>query len=272
MRTTCAGIVSLMIILNTIAVSTGYSQNINQRFQLTPYFNLKGYSWKEFSDTGNEDLSESGTLYDLGGIARYGFTKDMRLYGSADLQFYFGSVGYSGFQFNLQTGERTPYTTNVGYFGVGLDLSSGYDFKIAKSFELTPFAGFGIEYWSRDIGKGSPGGYIEKYTTFSLDLGVRGTYVMDRNSSFFSSLHLNVPVSISESVDLSSIGQPSDISLSPGINPRFHITLGGSFYSTFVELYFDTWTLSKSGEDRGFLQPESTRKNYGMRIGYTFAI
>jgi len=273
MKRSLAASLSLLMLLHVLPQSSGYSQNINRRFQVTPYVNLGGFSWKEFSDKGDEDLKESGMLFSFGAIPRFAFTKDLRFYADADLQFYFASVGYEGY-LQDEFGNTTPFNTDTGYFGFDLVLSLGYSFPASKSFELTPIGGFGIEYWSRDIGQGKvQQGYVENYTVFLFNVGARGAYIVNRYIQLSSSIFIKMPLTISESVDLSSTGVgPSDISLSPGTNPLFRIQAGSSVYNFLAELYFETWTLSKSPEDRGFHQPESTRKGFGIRIGYTFAI
>jgi hypothetical protein len=274
MGRTVAVVVSLFIILPGVFLCSTMAQSLQHRLDVTPYFDLKGYSWKEFSDKGSEDLKESGLLLSLGAIPRFAFTRDLRFFAQGDFQFYFGNVNYDGYvQDNL--GNREPFTTEVGYFGFEIAVSSGYSFPISRIFELAPRGGFGIEYWNRDIGRGKVKvGYIEKYWVALGDLALEGRYTLNRDIRLFASLSMRIPLTISESVDLSvaSPAYPSDISLSPGINPRFGFQLGGTFHNVFAELYFITWTLSRSGEDRGFLQPESTRKNYGMRVGYTFDI
>jgi hypothetical protein len=274
MGRTIAIVMSLCMLLPNVFLPPALAQSLQHRLEVTPYFDLKGYSWKEFSETGSEDLKESGMLLSLGAIPRFAFTKDLRFFAQGDFQFYFGNVNYDGYvQDNV--GNRTPFTTEVGYFGFEIAVSSGYSFPISKGFELAPRGGFGIEYWNRDIGRGQvKAGYVEKYWVVLGDLAVEGRYTLNRDIRLSSTISMRIPVSISESVDLSTASPtlPSDISLSPGKNPRFVFKLGGTFYNTFAELYFITWTLSRSAEDRGFLQPESTRQNYGMRVGYTFGI
>jgi hypothetical protein len=273
MKRSLGATLPLLMLLHVLPLSSGFSQNISRRFQITPYLNFSGFSWKEFSDKGDEDLKESGMLFSFGAIPRFAFTKDLHFYADADLQFYFASVGYEGY-LQDEFGNKTPFNTDTGYWGFELVLSLGYSFPTSKSFELTPIGGFAIEYWSRDIGQGKvKQGYVEMYTAFFFNVGVRGAYIINRNIQLSSSILIKMPLTISESVDLSSTGVgPSDISLSPGTNPRFRIQAGSSLYNLLAELYFETWTLSKSPEDRGFHQPESTRKGFGIRIGYTFAI
>jgi hypothetical protein len=248
-------------------------QDIHKRFQITPYFAFDGYRWKEFGDTGDELLTESGLLFGLGLRPRVSFGSSMRFFLDAEFEYWFGSVDYAGFTQD-QNGVRTPYTTTTVYGGIDFSLKAGYKFPVAKSFDLTPAAGFGYQYWNRNLDNGGIHGYDEQYSVFLLDLGVTGLYQFSRSSQGYLTLLLEMPVSISESIDLASRGQggPANISLSPGVNPAFQVRLGGSFYRVFVEGFFRTWTLSKSSEDQGYYQPESTQKKFGLRLGYVIGV
>jgi hypothetical protein len=273
MKRTLGGTLSLLILLHALPLSSGHGQAITRRFQVTPYLNFNGFSWKEYDDRGDEALQESGMLFSIGAIPRFAFTKDLRFYADADLRFYFTSVGYEGY-LQDEFGNTTPFNTDTGYLGFEIAVSSGYNLPVSKSFELTPIGGLGVEHWSRDIGQGKvKQGYVENYTVFLFNVGARGAYLVNRNIQLSTSIFIRLPLSISESVDLSSTGVgPSDISLSPGTNPRFIIQAGSSVYDFLAELFFETWTLSKSPVDRGFHQPESTRKGFGLRIGYTIRV
>jgi hypothetical protein len=249
------------------------AQDIHKRFQITPYFALDGYRWKEFGDTGDELLTESGLLFGLGLRPKVSFGSSMRFFLDAEFEYWFGSVDYEGF-IQGQNGVRTPYTTTTVYGGIDFSLKAGYKFPVAKSFDLTPAAGFGYQYWNRNLDNGGKNGYDEQYSVFLLDLGVTGLYQFSRPSQGYLTLLLEMPVSISESIDLASRGQggPANISLSPGTSPAFQIRLGGSFYNVFVEGFFRTWLLTKSNEDQGYHQPESTQKKFGVRLGYVIGV
>ncbi|MBM2846643.1 MAG: hypothetical protein HW407_1955 [Bacteroidetes bacterium] len=257
-----------------LGVSTALTQNLGQTFQIAPYVGLYDYTWKEFDDNGSEALKESGSRFSFGAVPRYSFLRAKDLYAEMDLQFTSGTVEYTGFVMDLQTGARTPFTTKTAYFNFEVTASAGYIVELTKSFQLTPVAGFGFELWNRDIANGGPNGYDEKYSVALANIGVNGTYILNHNIQVYSGILLKFPLSISESIDrLPRVGtQVSDINLSPGSNPRFAIQVGGSVYQVFAVLYFETWTLSKSPDVKGLHQPESTRKFFGLKVGYTIEV
>ncbi len=238
-------------------------------FTIEPYTEFRMFGWKEFGDDGSELLKESGTLYSFGAVPRFYFDEKGRIFAQADAMVYFGTVDYNGFlQDNL--GNRTPYNTKTAYFGFELATSAAYVLPLSPKFDLTPRAGFGFEYWNRDLDNGGASGYDEKYTVIYFEAAVGGDYKVNKSIQFFSSFGMKIPFSISESIDQASRGQggPSNISLSPGISPRFRFSAGTMIHNATLEFSYETWTLVKSNQDQGFLQPESTRKIFGIRLGY----
>jgi hypothetical protein len=256
-----------------VLFNVSFAQNLSETFQITPYASIHGFSWKEFSSTGAEDLKEAGPRFSFGVVPRFSFLQRNTMFTELSINYTFGTVDYDGFLMD-QLGNRTPYTNKTAYSSFEIAADAGYIFELSKSLQLAPVAGFGFEYWNRDLDNGGPRGYDEKYSVFLANVGVRGTYILTRNFQFFSGFLLEIPLSISESVNLAARGQggPADISLNPGINPRYIIEVGGSVYRIVVVMYFETWTLSESGIDKGFRQPESTRKLFGLRIGYSIGL
>lgn len=232
-----------------ISVSASvFAQNVDATFQITPYVALHGYSWKEFDDNGSEALRESGPRFSFGVLPRYSFLQKKNLYFEMDLRYTLGTVDYGGFTFDIQTGARTPYTTQTSYSNFEATLNAGYIAELSKTFRLSPVAGFGFEVWNRDIGNGDPVGYDEKYSVFLANVGMNGTFIVTPNVQFFSGVIVKFPLSISESIDrIPRVNsQKFNITLSPGSRPRFLVQVGGSLYRVFAMLYFETWTLSKS--------------------------
>lgn len=259
----------LTILVQMLIVCPIEAQNLNQKFQIVPFVKFDFYGWKEFADNNDELLKESGMLFGFGAKPRLSFFKQNDFYAESDFQIFFGKVDYDGFLQNVY-GQTSPYKSLTADFELELSAYAAYIFSLSKKFQLTPKAGYGFEYWHRDLDNGGKNGYDEKYTTFLGNIGVEGTYLLNRDIQFFSLLWLKVPLSLSESSDLASRGQggPSDISLSPGKNPRIVFEVGSSVYRFFGTMFFETWTLSKSNVDKGFHQPESTRKLFGFRLGY----
>ncbi len=264
-----------MVMLLMLAYPGVFAQNLGTTFQLTPYFDLHSYTWQEFDDNGAEALKESGPKYAFGVLSRYAFLQKRTLYVELDLQYTFGTVDYQGYKFDLQTGQRTPFTTQTGYWNFEVATNAGYIIVLSKRFQLTPLAGCGYEVWNREIAIGDPSGYDEFYSVFFGSVGANATYVAGSNVQIFGAFILKVPFSIAETIDRFPRGQPqhTGLSLSPGINPRIALHIGASLYRVFVLLGFETWTLSKSPAVVGGLhQPESTRVQFGAKLGYTIGV
>jgi hypothetical protein len=263
-----------LIVLFVLLSVSGYAQNLRETFQITPYFNLHGYVWKEFEDSGTEALKESGPRYSFGALSRYSFLQKKNLFVEIDAQYTLGTVDYEGFTFDLQTGQRNPYTTQTAYWNLDAAVNVGYILAVGNTFQLTPLAGFGYEIWNRDISNGGPIGYDELYSVLLGRVGVSGTYLPNNYFQIFGGFILAIPFSISETIDrLPRVqSQKFNINLNPGINPRFAFHVGGSVYRVFAVFDFETWTLSKSPESQGLHQPESTRTHFGIKLGYTIGV
>jgi hypothetical protein len=264
----------LFVALFISASASVFAQNFDATFQITPYFALHGYTWKEFDDNGSEALKESGPRFSFGVLPRFSFLRQKNLFAEMDLQYTFGTVDYEGFTFDLQTGQRTPYTTQTAYSNFEMTTSAGYIVELSKMFQLTPVAGFAYEVWNRDIANGGPLGYDEKYSVFLGHIGVSGTYIVNNRFQFFAGFILKFPFSISETIDRFPRvqSQKFNVNISPGSNPRFAVQVGGSVYRVFAVFDFETWTLSRSPESQGLHQPESKRTHFGIKLGYTIGV
>ena len=242
--------------------------DVNPTFEITPNVGWRYFNWKEFSPNGVEQLTESGSLFVFGFDPKVAFGSGKRFFVEAPTNLYLGKVDYDGALLN-----GTPYKSQTDYFGFELAPTAGYVFSLSPRFQLTPTAGLGFEHWSRDLDDGGKNGYVENYAVYLIHAGIRGNYRLNRDVSFHSKFGLKVPLAISESVGLGQRGQGQrlDVSLSPGISPAFLIEGGSTIHGFDVALYFETWTLAKSAEDpRGFFQPDSTRKLFGLRVGHAF--
>ncbi len=240
-------------------------------FSLTPFARISSYNWKEFDDNGKQLLEESGMLFAFGTKAEFFFLRKKELLVETDLMTYFNKVNYDGFLQDNQ-GNQTPYKSKTVYFGLQFGANAGWIFPLDKNFFVTPLLGFELEYWNRDIDDGGRFGYDEKYTIFLFQVAGRTKYAIAKNFNLTSNLSFKFPLSIAENIDLASRGQggPSDINLSPKSNPRILIEAGAEYMNAAVSIFFETWTLGKSAQDQGFLQPESTRKMFGVKLAYSF--
>lgn len=246
---------------------TDASSDVSSTFEIKPRVDFRFFSWKEFDANNVEHLSEDGLLFAIGVDPRVAFGPAKRFFVESPTRLYFGKVGYDGYV------GAVPYKSKTGYFGFELLPSAGYVFSLGRRFQLSPTAGVGFEQWNRDLDDGGQLGYDEKYTVLLVHAGLRGTYLLNRDISFHSKLGLKVPVSISESVGLGmrGRGQPVNVNLSPGISPAVLVEGGTTIHGFDLSLYYEGWTLAKSAVDRGYLQPESTRKIFGIRLGHAFS-
>ncbi|HUI63698.1 MAG TPA: hypothetical protein VL126_02565 [Bacteroidota bacterium] len=248
------------------------AQSMKSRLEITPFITPLSYSWKEFDDNGMEALHESGLIVSGGASARYRFMEDLRWFGAVSGEYYSGTVDYNGFVFDEQ-GNRTPYSTKTGYTGFELTASSGYEVAFAGGFSLSPSVGLALEKWKRSLDNGGPSGYDELYTVSLAQIALDASYRIQPRIEIFSNLSLKFPLSITESVDLSRTGAgPSDLTFTPGSNPRYFVSAGTWIYGASAEFFYEGWTLDKSPEDRGYLQPQSSRAHLGVRVGYTFTV
>jgi len=243
----------------------------NRVFELTPTVGMRYHIWKEFDENGSKMLTESGPLFVVGVNPRLAFGEHKRFFVEADLQLYLGKVVYDGL---LQGPQQIliPYTSKTGYFGVEALPTAGYVFSLGRHLQLIPTAGLGFEYWNRDLDDGGAHGYDEKYEVLLVHAGVGGAYRVNRAVNVHLAVGLRMPVHISESVDLSRLDGPSGVGLSPGLSPRFVVKGGSRIHGVDVAAYFETWTLPRSSEVGGVLQPESTRQIIGLQVGYALGV
>lgn len=255
----------------TLIGTTSFAQNLGGTFHVTPYFTLQGFKWEEFDNKGRSALKETGPLYAFGVVSRFSLPTARSVFAELDLQYAMGVVDYDGFIVTTQ-GVRSPYRTSTGYAHFEGTLSIGYTFRLFGAVELAPVAGFGIEFWNRDLDNGGPNGYDEQYSVSVGDVGVNVAYIHSKNFQVFSGVQLGFPLSLSEVVDLSTRGrsQLPILNLNPGINPRVLLHAGASISRVLIDVYVETWNLSESDISNGYYQPYSTRTRYGVKVGFAF--
>ncbi len=181
-----------------------------------------------------------------------------------------------------------PGTGSTGYFGFEVNPRAGYVLSLGNRFQVTPLAGFSLEWWRRDLTGGlqirnpdgstatiNAGGYVKSYTAFFLQGGVRAGYTVSRDLRLNAMLSLKVPLFISENVDETREGK-GEHTLNSAISPRLGLELGASFHRFNSALTFDRWTLAQSpdrrvvqnGQTLVVHQPDSTRTLLGFKVGY----
>ena len=263
----------IFIALLGLELPVSLNGQINHSFRITLNTGLKFYNWSEYDKNSTQNLDESGTLFLVGLSATYNFITGSNIYTKSDIYFYTGSVDYDGYLQN-DYGTNTPYKTETGYKGVELLLNFGYNFNITHNFILAPELGFEYEYWNRDLGKGDKHGYKETYNVVFMDFGFNGNLRVVPKVLIFMKFLGEIPLSISESVDLSPWegSGSSVIDLTPGSNVGINFESGVIAYNISLSLYIDYLLFSPSKLNRNIFQPESDRSIFGVKLGYTFYI
>lgn len=247
------------------------AQKSEDLFRFKPGAGIQFFYWAEFSDTDYLLLSERGLLYQAGIEIETLFSRKLKLYVSANADIYFGVVDYDGFlQDNL--GNREDYQSETNYLGGELQARFGYRFPLNNKFIIAPEFGLQFEFWNRDIDNGGQYGYDEFYNIYMISAGCNFVLPVSNNTNFFFGLFGEIPLNISESVDLASRGQggPSNIDLEPGGNFGMNAEFGASVHGALISFTYDYMLLSKSDEENGFYQPKSEREVVTIVIGFSF--
>jgi len=254
-------------LLLLLGLSPATAQYSTGTFTLIPYFEAQHFTWEERVND-KRLLQETGMRYYFGAVARLRLIPREVLFTEIQFAYMTGKVSYDG---NLMDahGQLSSYSATTAYSGVDGELLFGSTLRPSKRFLVTPVAGAGIEYWLRNLDYNGPYGYTEKYVVPSIDCGIRLTYVFESDIQLFTTFLARFPLSISESFTVAPEGQdPYTVTLHPGSTPQYRAGLGVDVYRIFVVFSFESWHLNQSDVSHQYYQPESSRQEYGVRIGY----
>jgi hypothetical protein len=256
------------LLLFGTGVATVSAQYADRTFTIVPYAEARRFGWEE--RIGDKRLlQENGMRYSIGAMSRLWFIPREVFFGELELCYVAGTADYDGTRMD-ETGHYTSYTATTAYSGIEGELLLGSTLRPFTRFLITPVAGAGIEYWLRNLDYKGPYGYTEKYTVPSLDAGIRLTYVFETHLQLFSTFLVRYPLSISETFTLAQQGQdPVKVVLHPGAVPQYRGSLGIDLYRVFIVLSYASWKLDESDVSHYYYQPESTRQEYGVKIGYS---
>ncbi len=237
------------------------------------YGAVESFAWKEFADSGERVVKESGPLFGIG--LAYSHEFEDRITVSPKGEFFFGSVDYDG-----QTQTGVPVTSSVGYFGFTFDGDISMKFKVTQRFFLEPFGGAGLRLWIRDIKNGTTStgavasGYTERWITLYGRLGARGGIDVSKQTTMFFEAGVKLPFFNENTAYLSDAGLGSDVTLHPGRQASFFAEAGTKVSRVRASLFYDSLRFSKSaGVVSGafvFWQPQSTMDVYGVKVGVVF--
>ncbi len=233
------------------------------------YFTAKSFTWKEF--LSNETLlKESGPLYGFGFSGKVGGSI------SRPIAFHYKIEGFTGYiDYDGQTQERIPITTDTRYIGLKTEIGGGWKIFAGQSgFSFEPIAGFGYRWWLRDITDSSSGigsGYEEMWRSYYGRLGIRGEKISSDEFKIFIEAAAIIPLYNENKVYLSDFGLGT-VTVEPGNKNSLWVEVGMKSKKLSVSVFYEGLRFSES-DNVGhfqFFQPESEADIYGVNIGFTF--
>lgn len=232
------------------------------------------FSWREYDDSGDRLLEESGPrlFMTVDAERRYGDW----VYGFRG-RIYSAQVDYDG-----QLLDGTPYKTDTDYNGLTLEFDFTHPITFNGDYSASAWAmrlGLGYDTWRRNI-LGS-GGYEEHYTIPYLRLGM----LYGRESALQVLAGVKYPFSTEEDVDWSRFGF-DDPALSPEPDFSLFATLAYRMAKHWrLSLSYDSYRFKKSDEEVlrvdgvavtsggspvTVFQPESQQDTFGLGLSYLF--
>ena len=199
----------------------------------------------------------------------------------ADMSYSWADETYDG---STQQGDPVTSTTKSTYFGFNAGLT--YTFALNNDMRITPFTGYEMRSWDRDI-QGS-GGIEELYKWQNIPLGVRYDYKLDDDVNlgivaqlkvmvggtikiYFSKIAANAPDILLNlgSVMGKEISFPISYKLSKGISLNicpYYEGYGFSKSNSYIESGYDSNNRYYKIEIH---EPSSNTSIFGINLGTT---
>ena len=217
-----------------------------------------------------EDVNEKGMLYGVG--LTFWQSQDSGLELDALLELFTGTVDHEG---DAQTqGIRSPhYKSQSTYGGCKIEAMVGYCLTQGQPLRLSPQLGLGTRMWSHQLDASDDGdlgnhGYTEKWATYYAILGLQAREALGPRQELIARAQYRVPIINTETVDLSNVGGPSDISLTPGNAASFYADAGMRIGTLQICVFMETLNFKASTSDvyQGYSQPESAATMVGGKV------
>jgi hypothetical protein len=190
----------------------------------------------------------------------------------ANGEFYFGNLDYDGFIQNAY--DTKPYRSKTQYLGLKGSTDLAMIFDITDHFYLKPYLGIGVNAWQRRLDNTGDRvyGYDESWLTLFPLGGLKAGAPINQTVELFGKAELRLSAYNVEKVDMSNIGGPSGIYLSPGRQPSFCAEAGVKVYFVSISLFYETLRFGESDIDSKYevFQPESKADIYGVKLGVVF--
>ena len=238
-----------------------------QGTQFDAYALVESFTWEEFAE-GERLLKESGPLFGIGGSAQFQVYRQLTLKGRLEL--FGGQVNYNG-----ETWEGDPVTTDANYFGTKSEVDAGWEFLFRETLSLEPFGGLGWRYWLRDLeDTHEASGYLEEWNSLYARVGARGDYRFTPRFKVFAEASLKLPFYNENRAHLSDVGL-EDVTVRPGNKPSFYAEMGLKYSVLRLAVFYEGLRFSKSDvvhadHDIGVYQPESSADIFGLNVGVSF--
>jgi len=241
-----------------------------EAYAATAYF-----TWEEY-DNGERLLEETGPLFGAGGKLRVPVRG--RLAADFRGEVFGGRVDYDG-----QTWDGDPVTTDTDYVGVKLEADLGWDLIASEKTVFAPFAGLGARIWERELRNTLywdeseqetqvAVGYNEYWQNYYARLGFDASHAFSDRVSAFAAAALKLPIDTENEVDLTD---SLTLELEPGNRYAAYAELGASIGRLRVSLFYEGLRFSESDPEYGyndlwFIQPESEADIFGINAGWRF--
>jgi hypothetical protein len=195
------------------------------------------------------------------------------------MELFGGEVDYEGATQTVPSQPKTsnrPVNTDVGYFGFSQEIDLGWAIPVQKTI-VEPFAGLGYRWWLRDLQNstsvdtdGAPfpvTGYTEYWSSFSVLLGVKSQYSLNKDARFTVTGAARYPFHNRNKVDFPGLGE---VELSPGSEWSVFADASLTVGNLVAALYYENYIFSESPVVNGLYQPRSESEIVGLRVAWPF--
>jgi hypothetical protein len=256
-------IVAITILTITFSFFSVYSSAAASN-EYDVYFKVESFTWKEFAESGEQRLKESGPIYGIGASAKSSIAGSLTLKGKAEL--FGGSVDFDG-----QTLTGTSVETDTDYAGVKIEVDGGWKIMVKEVYFLEPFAGFGGMGWKRNIAStGNTDEFEETWKSFYSRLGIRGNRFYPNHVRVFAEAGVRIPLHNETKIE----GPGFDATVEPGNRASAFVEIGLKWKKFKITVTYEGLRFAKSDtktvNNIPVSQPKSEANIFGVNIGAEF--